>query len=329
MPNKSRRRLVWSAIGALLAGQIFGAAPGAAQPAYPSRVVKIIVASAPGGGTDTVARVLAQYLSSSMGQQFIVENRPGAGNVIGTEAAARAAPDGYTLLVSASTLTTTQAMGRKLSYDVLRDFAPISMLVELPNVLVVGPEQPFTTFEAFVAAARAAPDTLSYGSAGVGTQPHLAMVMLQSDEHLKLIHVPYSGVAPALVDIMGGRVTGMLVNLLSAKPQVDAGTLRALAVSSKKRSSFLPNTPTVAESGLRDFEAIQWFGLLAPAGTPQPILDRLHKEVMSWLATPDVRQRLAAEGAEPVGDTPEEFRAALAAELTKWGDVATAAGLKQ
>jgi tripartite-type tricarboxylate transporter receptor subunit TctC len=315
-------------LGAFMACPTLYASPALSQAAYPARVVKFIVASAPGGGTDTVARILAQHLSTTMGQQFIVENRAGAGNVIGTEAAARATPDGYTLLVSASTLTTTQAMGRKLSYDVLRDFAPISMLVQLPNVLVVGPEQKFKTFEDFVSAARAAPDSLSYGSAGLGTQPHLAMVMLQGDAGLKLLHVPYSGVAPALVDIMGGRVTGMFVNLLSAKPQIDGGTLRALAVSSTSRSTFLPDTPTIAESGLKDFEAIQWFGLLAPAGTPEPIIKRLHAEVRAWLASADVRQRLAAEGAEPVGNSPDEFKAALGAELTKWGAVAKAAGLK-
>jgi tripartite-type tricarboxylate transporter receptor subunit TctC len=321
----SRRAILLCGVGLLGAG-----APAAAQSPgdYPARVVKMVVASAPGGGTDTVARVLAQHLSVAMGQQFIVENRPGAGNVIGTEAVARAKPDGYTLLVAASTLTTTQGMGRKLSYDVLQDFAPVSLLVELPNVLVVGPEQPFRTMDDFLKAARARPGDLTFGSAGIGTQPHLAMEMLKSDAGIDLLHVPYSGVAPALVDIMGGRVTGMLVNLLSAKAQVDGGTLRALAVSSAKRSSFLPDVPTVAESGVPGFEAIQWFGLLAPAGTPEPIVQRLYDETHRWLSSPDMRVRLAAEGAEPVGSSPQQFKATLASEVEKWAAVAKAAGLK-
>ena len=300
----------------------------AQQTAYPNRVVKIVAASAPGGGTDSVARLLASHLSQTMGQQFIVENRAGVGNVRGSEYAAKSAPDGYTLLLSASTLSMNHVMYRKLPYDVARDFAPITQLVSLPNVLVVAPQQPYRTLADYIAAARADPGGLTYGSAGMGTQPHLAMELLQVMTGIKLTHVPYTGVGPALIDIMGGRVTSMSVNFLSAKPQIDGGTLRALAISSAKRSVFAPDIPTIAESGVPGYEAIQWFGLLAPAGTPPEIVARLHAETRKVLDAPSMRERLALEGAEPIGGTPAEFAALIKAEMVKWGEVAKAAGIQ-
>lgn len=302
-----------------------GAASAQSEPAYPSRPVKLVVASAAGGGTDAVGRMLAQHFTQAMGQQFYVENRPGAGNMRGTDVAARSAPDGYTLLVSASTLAINHVMHKNMPYDVMRDLAPITMLVSLPSLLVVGPDQPFKTVPEFLAAARAKPGDLTYGSAGPGTQPHLAVEMLKNDAQIDLLHVPYAGVGPALIDIMGGRVTGMLVNFLSAKAQVDAGTLRALGISSLKRSHFLPDVPTISESGVPGYEAIQWFGLLAPAGTPEPIIRKLYEEAKKGLESPDMRKRLDAEGAEPVASTPDEFRAALQVEMAKWSAVAKAA----
>jgi len=304
------------------------ALPAFAQTDYPNRVVKIVVASAPGGGTDTVARVLANELSKTMGQQFIVENRPGAGNVRGSDVVAKSPNDGYTLLMSASTLAINHVMHKQLPYDVARDFAPITQMVVMPNVLVVGAKEPYKTFPEFLAAAKAKPGALTYGSAGPGTAPHMAMELLRLQAGIDLLHVPYTGVAPAINDVMGGRVTAMLVNFLSAKPQIDGGTLRALAMSSLKRSPFMPDLPTISESGVPGFEAIQWFGLLAPAGTPKAIVDRLQAETARILETPIMKERLAIEGAEPIGNKPDEFSALIKAEMTKWSDVAKAAGIK-
>ena len=300
-----------------------------AQAQWPNeRVIKIVVASSAGGGTDTVARVLASELAKNIGQQFVVENRPGAGNVRGSDVVAKSAPDGYTLLMSASTLAINHVMYKQLPYDVARDFAPITQMVSLPNVLVVGTGTPFHTFGDFLSAARAKPGALTYGSAGLGTAPHMAMELLRVSANIDVLHVPYTGVAPALNDIIGNRVDGMLVNFLSAKPQIDGGTLRALAMSSSARSRFMPDLPTINESGVPGYEAIQWFGLLAPAGTPQAIIDRLQAETAKILDTPAMKARLALEGAEPIGNTPAEFSALIKAEMAKWSQVAKAAGIK-
>jgi hypothetical protein len=300
-----------------------------AQAQWPNeRVIKIVVASSAGGGTDTVARVLASELAKPIGQQFVVENRPGAGNVRGSDVVAKSPPDGYTLLMSASTLAINHVMYKQLPYDVARDFAPITQMVSLPNVLVVGMGTPFRTFDDFLVAARAKPGALTYGSAGLGTAPHMAMELLRVSANIDVLHVPYTGVAPALNDIIGNRVDGMLVNFLSAKPQIDGGTLRALAMSSASRSRFMPDLPTINESGVPGYEAIQWFGLLAPAGTPQAIIDRLQAETAKILETPAMKARLALEGAEPIGNTPAEFSALIKAEMAKWSQVAKAAGIK-
>ena len=300
-----------------------------AQAQWPNeRVIKIVVASSAGGGTDTVARVLASELAKPIGQQFVVENRPGAGNVRGSDVVAKSAPDGYTLLMSASTLAINPVMYKQLPYDVARDFAPITQMVSLPNVLVVGTGTPFRTFDDFLVAARAKPGALTYGSAGLGTAPHMAMELLRVSANIDVLHVPYTGVAPALNDIIGNRVDGMLVNFLSAKPQIDGGTLRALAMSSASRSRFMPDLPTINESGVPGYEAIQWFGLLAPAGTPQAIIDRLQAETAKILDTPAMKARLALDGAEPIGNTPAEFSALIKAEMAKWSQVAKAAGIK-
>jgi len=300
-----------------------------AQAQWPNeRVIKIVVASSAGGGTDTVARVLANELARPIGQQFVVENRPGAGNVRGSDVVAKSAPDGYTLLMSASTLAINHVMYKQLPYDVARDFAPITQMVSLPNVLVVGMGTPFRTFGDFLSAARAKPGALTYGSAGLGTAPHMAMELLRVSAGIDVLHVPYTGVAPALNDIIGNRVDGMLVNFLSAKPQIDGGTLRALAMSSSERSRFMPDLPTINESGVPGYEAIQWFGLLAPAGTPQAIIDRLQAETAKILETPAMKTRLAIEGAEPIGSSPAEFSALIKGEMAKWSEVAKAAGIK-
>ncbi len=304
------------------------AATAQAQDAYPSKPVRIIVPSAPGGGTDTVARLLGQTLAKTMGQPFVIDNRPGAGNVIGAEAAARAAPDGYTLLMAPSTLAINHIVRKDLPYDVLRDFAPITQMVSLPNVLVVTASLPARSLAEFVALARQKPGELTFGSAGIGTAPHLAMELLMSATGIELRHVPYKGVAPALTDIIAGRVSGMTVNVLSARRHVDAGTLRALVVTENERMRDLPNVPTVAEAGYPKAQSFQWFGLLAPARTPPFIIVRLQAETVRALQTPEMRARLATEGADPVGSTPAEFAALIRQEMEKWTEVARAANIK-
>ena len=293
-----------------LIGLCLLASPAAAQSDYPSKPVKIIVPSAPGGGTDIAARVLAQHLSQAMGQQFFIDNRPGAGNMIGIEAAARSAPDGYTLLMTASTLSINQLTYKKVLYDAVRDFAPISLVVSLPSVLVVHPSVPARSLAELVALAKQKPDQLTYASAGIGTNPHLSMELLKTMTGIEIRHIPYRGVGPAL------------------KPQVDAGTVRGLAVTGLKRVEALPDVPTVAEAGIANYEALQWYGLLAPAGTPAPIITRLHAETAKAVRSAEMKERLAADGADPVGNTPAEFAAHIKEEMRKWAEVARAAKIE-
>jgi tripartite-type tricarboxylate transporter receptor subunit TctC len=311
-----------------LACLIMFCAEARAQADYPSRTVRMIVPAEAGGGTDTSARVLAEQLSRAMGQQFIVENRPGAGQLIGIDAVARAPNDGYTLLVAASTITILPSTNKNAKYDVLRDFAPISQLVAAPPVLVVNPDLPIKSLKEFIAAVKAKPGEYNFGSAGVGTQPHMAMELLIDLAGLNMQHIPYKGVAPAMTDIIAGRVSSMMVNVLSAKPQIEGAKLRGLAISGNKRFSGLPDLPTVAEAGVPGYEALQWFGLFAPAGTPAPVLARLHKETAAALKSPEMRNRIAADGAEAVGNTPAEFAELIKVELEKWAKVARAAKIQ-
>jgi tripartite-type tricarboxylate transporter receptor subunit TctC len=311
----------------LLAGQ-FQSPQAQAQSDYPSKPVKIIVPSAPGGGTDISARVLAQYLSQSTGQQFFIENRPGAGNMIGIEAVARSVPDGYTLLMTASTLTINHLTYKKVLYDTVRDFAPISLVVSLPSLLVVHPSVPARSLAELIALAKQKPDQLTYGSAGLGTNPHLSMELFKTMAGIEIRHIPYKGVGPALNDLIAGQVSSLIAGLLTTKPQVEAGTLRGLAVTGAKRAESLPNIPTVAEAGVPSYEALQWYGLLAPAGTPPAIVTRLHAETAKAVRTKEMKERLAADGAEPVGNTPAEFAAHIQDEMKKWAAVARAAKIE-
>jgi tripartite-type tricarboxylate transporter receptor subunit TctC len=304
------------------------AVPTHAQSDYPNRPVKIIVPAAAGGGTDTTARMIADHLSRTMGQNFYIENRGGGGALIGTEAAARAPADGYTLLMTPSTLTTMHIVRKAMPIDTLRDFAPITQFIILPQVLVVHPEVPANTLAEFIALAKKEPGKLNYGSAGPGTAPHMAMELFKSMAKLDINHIPYRGVAPSLQDVLAGRVSGMIINTLIAKPHIEAGKLRALGVTSLRRARPLPNVPTIAESGLPNYRALQWFGMVAPAGTPQPIIDRLQQEIAGVLRTPAMQQRLEIEGADPVGNTSAEFGKVIKDEITMWNEVAAAAGIK-
>jgi tripartite-type tricarboxylate transporter receptor subunit TctC len=317
------RGAVWSALICLcLGGEL------AAQTEYPSRPVRIVVPSAPAGGTDIVARVLAQQLSKSMGQQFFVENRPGAGQMLGIETVAQSAPDGHTLLMAASTLAINPLMYRRVRYDAVRDFAPITQVASLPNVLVTNPALPVHTLAELVAVAKQKPGELTYASAGIGTSPHMGMELLKNMAGIDIRHIPHKGTAAALTDIIAGRVATMLASVISAKPHIDAGTLRALAVSGSRRVEGLPSVPTIAEAGVPSYEALQWYGLLAPAGTPTPIVARLHTETAQALKLPEVKERLAADGAEPVGGTPAEFAMLIKSEIEKWAKVARTANIQ-
>ena len=303
------------------------ALPVAAQN-YPTRAVRLVVPSSPGGGTDISARILAPQLTQFLGQQVVVENRPGAGTMIGGEAVARAAPDGYTLLMGISTLAINPAMYKKVPYDALKDLAPISQAVALSNVLVVHPSLPAKSVKEFIALVKPRPGQINFASAGVGTSPHLSMELFLVMTGLKMLHVPYKGSGPGVTDLIAGHVPVMMPNMLSAKPHIQSGRLRALGVTGSKRAPGAENIPTIAEAGVPGYEAVQWYGVLAPAATPRDIIIKLHTGVVRALQNPEGRQRLLNDGAEPVGSSPEEFAAYLRSETAKWAKVIQAAGIK-
>ena len=311
----------------LLALALIAATAVAQGTAYPAKPVRIVVPSSPGGGTDILARVLAQKLSESQGQQFVVENRPGAGQVIGIEAVARSAPDGYTLLMAASAIVINEVLYAKPPYDTLRDFVPVTLGASLPNILVVHPALPVKSVRELIALAKARPGQLNYSSAGSGTSPHLSMELFRLMAGITLTHVPYKGTGPATVDLVAGQVQLSMPNVLTALPQIKGGKLRGLGVTSAKRATGLLDIPAIAET-LPGYEAIQWYGLLAPAGTPREIVNKVQAETARILVLPEVKARLAADGADAVGNRPEEFAAYIRTEIAKWGKVAKAGGIK-
>jgi len=320
-------RITLSAI--LLIGALGAAQEQAhAQADYPNRPVRLIVPSEPGGGTDISARILAERLSQSMGQQFVVENRPGAGQMIGTEQAARAPNDGYTLLVAAAAIAILPAINPNVKFDILRDFAPVSLLVSSPSVLVAPASLPYKTLKDFIAGVKAKPGAYNFASAGVGTQPHMAFELFRVMAGLDMQHIPYKGIAPALNAVLAGQVAASIINPLTAKPQVDAGKVLGLGISSAQRLPIMPDIPAIAEQ-VPGYEAIQWFGMFAPAGTPAPVMARLHKEIAAALKSPEMQKRIAADGAVAVGNSPAEFTAQLKSELEKWAKVAEMAKLKK
>ncbi len=306
-----------------------GATPAAlAQQSYPARPVRLVVPSSPGGGTDITARIIAPKLGEYLGQQVVVENRPGAGTMIGGEVVARAAPDGYTLLMGISTLAINPAMYKKVLYDALKDLAPISQVVSVPNILVTHPSLPVKTVKELIALARARPGQINFASAGVGTNPHLSMELFLSMAGLKMVHVPYRGSGQGVIDLIAGHVSVMTPSTLTGLPHIKGGRLRGLGVTSAKRAVGAPDIPTIAEAGVPGYEAVQWFGVLAPAGTARDIVNRVHGEIVRVLRVADVKERLLADGAESVGSSPEEFAAFLRAETVKWAKVVKGAGIK-
>jgi tripartite-type tricarboxylate transporter receptor subunit TctC len=306
----------------LLAAQAF------AQAEYPTRPVRIIVPSPPAGGTDIVGRVLADHFSKAFGQQFFVENKPGAGNIIGIEAAARSAPDGYTLLMTASTLALNSVLYKQVPYDPVRDFAPITLAATAPNILIVHPGVPAKNVAEFIALAKQKPGALSYGTPGIGTSPHLCMELLKTMAGIDVQHVPYRGTAAAVTDVISGQIGVAFATALTAKPQVDAGRVRALAVSGPRRVEAMPNVPPVGET-VAGYEAMQWYGLLAPAAVSNSTVEKLNREALIALRSREMKERLAADGAEPLGSTPAEFGTFIRRELDKWNRVVEAAKIER
>ena len=320
-------RTVLPALIGLLIGLGLLAAPAAAQTDYPTRAVRIVVPSTPGGGTDTFARLIAQHLSTALGQQFVVDNRPGGGTLIGMDAVAHAPPDGYTLYMSPSTTTTMHIVRKAMPYDVRRAFVPVTQVVVLPQALIIHPSVPARSMPEYIALAKRAPGKLTYGTAGIGTAPHMAMELLKSMAGIDVRHIPYRGVSQSLTDILAGRVSGMILNVLTSKPHFDAGNLRALGVTGLTRTDAMPDVPPIADV-VPNYETLQWFGVLAPAGTPAPIVNLLQARIAEGMKTPEMKARLAADGAEGVGNTPAAFAALINEEMDKWSAVAKAANIQ-
>lgn len=304
-----------------------GAASAASAPreAYPARAVRIVVPYAAGGGTDVQARVIGAKLTEIWGQPVLVDNRPGGGTVIGTELVARAPADGHTLLIHTATHVVNVWLYAKLPFDPIRDFEAVTQLSLSPNIFVVHPSLPVKTTKEFIALAKAKPGDITYGSSGNGGTGHLSMELIKQTARIRAVHVPYKGGGPAITAVLSGEVSALINNMIPTVHQVKAGRLRALGVTSKARSSALPEVPTIAESGLPGFEAVAWFGVFAPARTPPAILEKLHADFAKVLKLPEVRQLLESQGAEAVASSPKEFEALVRGDLEKWRTVVQAA----
>jgi tripartite-type tricarboxylate transporter receptor subunit TctC len=304
------------------------AGPARAQD-YPTKPIHLVVPFAAGGATDVLARLVGERLTASLGQQVVVDNRPGAGGNIGSDLVARAEPDGYTILMGAvGTHAINPSLYPKMPYDPVKDFAPVTLVASVPNVLVVNPEVPAKSVQELIDLAKAKPGELNFASSGNGTSIHLSGELFKAMTGTDIVHVPYKGSGPAVTDLLGGQVQMMFDNMPSSLPHVKAGKLRALGVTSAKRSPALPEVPTIAEAGVPSYDATSWFGILAPAGTSEPVVTRLQGAIVQALGEPEMRQRMADLGAEPVGDTPAEFGQFIAAEIAKWAKVVNDAGVK-
>jgi tripartite-type tricarboxylate transporter receptor subunit TctC len=331
-PFKMNRRLALSGIA--LAATFFIAYPAVAQTAWPTKSVRIVVPFAPGGTTDILARAVAPELTKAFGQPFIVDNRAGAGGNVGADLVAKSPGDGYTLLMgTVGTHGINKSLYSKMPFDPQKDFVPITLVAGVPNVMVMNAEKAaklgIHNVADFVNYAKARPGQLSMASSGNGTSIHLAGELFKSQTGIFMTHIPYRGSGPALLDLVGGNVDVMFDNLPSAMPQIKGGKLKAFAVTSAQRSAAMPDLPTVEEAGkLKGFEASSWFGLLAPAGTPPDVVNRIQQEVAKALATPAIKEKMLAQGAIPSGNTPQEFAKLIDAEITKWAQVVKVSGAK-
>jgi tripartite-type tricarboxylate transporter receptor subunit TctC len=301
-----------------------------AQPAaYPTKPVRFIVPYPPGGSADILARSIGAKLAEGLAQPVVVDNRPGAGTAIGTEATAKSPPDGYTVMIgTVSSHAINPSLNPNLKYDPVKDFAPVSLVASIPFVLLAHPSLPAGSVQELVALARAKPGALNFSSAGNGTSNHLAGELLKSMTNVEMVHVPYKGSAPALTDLLAGQVNLMFDLVLTAQPHVRSGAARALGVTGRSRSPALPSVPTIDESGVPGYEVSAWFGIFAPAGTPAAVVKRLNAEIVKIMQLPEMKERLASQGAEAMSSTPEQFAAYVTEELAKWSRVVKASGMK-
>ncbi|HEV8517351.1 MAG TPA: tripartite tricarboxylate transporter substrate binding protein [Burkholderiales bacterium] len=316
-------------IAALITAMCAMLASGAAQSQnYPSKPIRFIVPFPPGGGNDIVGRIVAQKLAEGFGLSVVVDNRGGAGGTVGTEMAAKAPADGHTMLVNNISLAVNATLFPKLPYDTLKDLAPVTLVGRQPNIVVVNPSVPARSVRELLALAQAKPGQINYGSGGVGTASHLATELLKLMAKVDMVHVPYKGLGPALTDLMGGQIQLIISTLASALPQVRAGKLRALAVTTAKRSAFFPEIPSMDEAGVRGYEFSTWYGLLVPARTPRSIVDRLNQEMARVLGSGAVNDQFASQGLEAAHTSPQEFGVYLKSEVEKWAKVVKASGAK-
>ena len=324
------RLAMWMHWRGMVVSLLLAGACAHAQDVYPNRPIRIVVPTAPGGPSDVGARLIAAELTKRWGRQVVVDIRPGAGTIIGTDLVAKSTPDGYTLLMSPSTLAITPATYKKLPYDVLRDFAPITQTHYVPNLISVHPSMPAKNIRELIAFAKARPNEILYASSGHGTNPHLVIELLAHMAQIKLMHIPYKGTLPGLIETIAGRTALIATSSMQlVLPNARAGKLRILAISSATRVPSLPEIPAVAESGLPGYEAVQWTAMMVPAATPADILGRLQKEIVSVLRMNEIREKLAVDGAEIVASSPEEFSLFLRNETVKWAAVVKAAGIAQ
>lgn len=299
-----------------------------APDAWPGRPIRFILPFPPGGGTDILGRLIAERLTANLGQPVVTENRGGAGGNVGAEAAAKSTPDGYTIVLVAPSLAISTSLYSKLNYDPAKDFAPVSLVATVPNVMITHPSVPANTLVEFIRLAKTKPGEMNFGSGGSGTSNHLAGELFNIVAGVKLVHVPYKGVNLAMNDVLSGRIQLVVIGIPAAAPHIKAGKLRALALLAPARSPVLPDVPTVAEAGLPNFEVTTWYGILAPAGTPGPIVARLNAELVKIMHAPEMKEKLDAMATDAVTSTPEEFAGLIRREIVKWGEVVRDAGLK-
>ncbi|HYC44910.1 MAG TPA: tripartite tricarboxylate transporter substrate binding protein [Burkholderiales bacterium] len=315
-------------VALLAVGACLGACPAVLAQSYPNKPLRLIIPFPPGGGADSVSRVVAQRLSVALGQNVLLDNRPGAGTIIATDLGAKAAPDGYTLLLITAAFTANPSLHRKLPYDSVRHLKPVTQLSAAPNILVVHPSVPAASVTELIAYAKAHPNALNFGSAGNGTSNHFAGEMFRTMAQISAVHVPYKGTAPSITDLIAGRIQLLFIGLAPVEPHIKTGRLRALAVASAKPSAVVPGLPTVASSGLSNFESTVWNGIAAPAATPNTIVERLHTEIVRVLAQPDTRQKILAMGFEPVGSSPAEFAQYVRGEMDRAARLVAEVGIR-
>ncbi|MEK6592835.1 MAG: tripartite tricarboxylate transporter substrate binding protein [Pseudomonadota bacterium] len=295
---------------------------------YPAKPIRFIVPYAPGGSSDVIARILGQKLGETLGQTFVVDNRPGAGSMIGTDIVAKSVPDGYTVILSDMPHTINPSIYSKVPYDPVKDFSPITVVGTSAMFLFVNLSMPAQSLKAYIALAKSQPGKITIGSGGNGTTTHLSAELFQGGAGIKLNHVPYKGAGPALADVIAGQIQSTFTSMATAAPHVKAGKLRVLGVTSARRLPSLPDVPTFVESGVKSFVVEHWWGIIAPAGVPKPIVDKLHVEIVKAVNSSDVRERFAALAVEPTTNTPEQFRALLASDVKRWAKVVKDAGVK-